>query len=82
MTIKPEDVPKSVWSEYVDMHVPLFHLVAFLNDCIEAGVVSPPCHCIKHDDGYVIDPGYERRIRVWPGKAYGLNIEHWKGQTE
>ena len=88
MTIKPEDVMQELvelamerfenayWNDVSPEQVALF-----LEDAIDLGLVSPPCHVIKHDDGYVIDPGYDRRIRVWPGKPCGPNSEHYKGQT-
>ena len=83
--IKPEDISEEAFYAcdgdlLHDFGLGNADLARILNAAVEAGIVSPPCHVIKHDDGYVIDPGYERRIRVWPGKGNGPNCEHYWGQ--
>lgn len=75
--IKPEDVPKELLGQ--GRLSPGF-AAAFLNAAIEHGIVSPPCHVIKTDRGYVHDPGYKRHVRVWAGKAFGPHVEHYSGQ--
>lgn len=83
--VKPEDVPPELakilleWTSIVPRQA-RGKVAEMANQMIEAGLVSPPCHVIKHDDGYVIDPRYDRKVRVWPGKAYGPNVEHYWGQ--
>lgn len=79
MTIKPEGIPSEL---VLELQLNETEISEVLNVCIEAGVVSPPAHCIKHDDGYVIDPGNERKIRIWPGRPERPHHEHWRGQTE
>jgi hypothetical protein len=83
MTIKPEDIPNSmVWVMFGETLTPQT-IAGLLNEAIEAGVVSPPCHVIRHAVGmYIHDPGYGRKIRVWPGKPPEDHprAEHYKGQ--
>lgn len=52
---------------------------AILNAAIEAGLVSPPCHGIRHDGRLFMTGGM---VRLWPGKPEMSHHEHWKGQTE
>jgi hypothetical protein len=90
MTIKPEDVTQELlelamerfenayWNDVSPEQVALF-----LQDAIDLGLVSPPCHVIRHDVGmYIHDPVYGRKIRVWPGKPPEEHprAEHYKGQ--
>lgn len=85
--VKPKDiscefaeVAKELFKEGYWSHNTRHHAADFLNAAIEAGLVSPPCHVLTRDGGYVIDPGYDGAIRVWPGKACGPNVEHYWGQ--
>jgi hypothetical protein len=88
MMIKPEDVTQEqawkfndIMQDYERFNSTFW--AAILNAAIEAGVVSPPCHVIRHDVGmYIHDPGYGRKIRVWPGKPPEEHprAEHYKGQ--
>jgi hypothetical protein len=83
--IKPEDIPHDLIEDWIKDNVsrswPEF-IARRLNAAIEAGIVSPPCHVIRHDDGIVRDPGYHRNPRVWPGKPPegSPNAEHYRGQ--
>lgn len=83
--IKPEDISDDALNKmsremWTDFHMDKIDAAKFLNAAIEAGLVSPPCHVIKTDRGYVHDPGYKRHIRVWAGKAFGPHVEHYIGQ--
>lgn len=83
-TIKSEDVPASLieslnaceGGDFMDAG----QIAAIVESAIEAGLVSPPCHVLTRDSGYVIDHGYDGAIRVWPGKGHGANVEHYRGQ--
>lgn len=77
-TIKLEDVPEKIAKDFD--WTPRSQIAAIINAAIEAGMVSPPCHVLTRSGGYVIDLGYDGAIRVWPGKAYGPNVEHYRGQ--
>ncbi len=59
-------------------------LAYVLQLAIEHGLVSPPCYCVRwngeiqtHDAGLMED-----MVKLFPGKPWANDCEHWKGQTE
>lgn len=96
--IKPEDVS----NEMVDQveKIIAFHFekwevgcdaggiaVAILNAAIEAGIVSPPCYCVRWDGELqmhnrsnpvtgLINP------MAYVGKPFSHDTEHYRGQSE
>lgn len=92
--IKPHDVPESLVENYADRFSLAYwdgakdeHVAEFLNAAIEAGVVSPPCYCVRWDGELqthskacsstgLIQP------RVFAGKPFSHDTEHYRGQTE
>lgn len=91
MTIKPEDVSQELlelamerfenayWNDVSPEHVALF-----LQDAIDFGLVSPPCYCVRwNGEIQTHDPGLmEDMVKLFPGKPWASDCEHWKGQTE
>ena len=86
--IKPEDVNQSILEiarqrfedAYYNRLMP--ETVAdFLQDCIDAGVVSPPCH-VKRYLGELEFQGGTLDPQLFFGKPKQEGDEHWKGQTE
>ena len=86
--IKPEDVSQSTlelamerfkqayWNQVTPQNV-----ADFLQDCIEAGVVSPPCHCLRLN-GELQMAHFTDNPKVFAGKPWSQDTEHYKGQTE
>lgn len=57
-------------------------IAAILNAAIDEGIVSPPCHVIRFDDGdYLTDADSQSQIYIGPGKGDGTHCEHYRGQT-
>jgi len=48
-----------------------------LNQAIESGVVSPPCHYYERDGRR--DRSIEL-LKLWPGKPSEKYCKHWKGE--
>ena len=91
--IKPEDVPKSlVYDVYAQMKrcleldelgtpVSTEQQVAdLLILCVEAGIVSPPAYCLRWDGELQIQE-QTSSPKLFPGKPWASDCEHWKGQT-
>lgn len=90
--IKPEDVSQSIlelamerFEEAYWNRVTPQNVADFLQDCIEAGIVSPPVWAIRNiKTGALV----ERRgvpVLVLDGNPTDSDLwikEHWKGQTE
>ena len=86
--IKPEDVTQGIlelamerfenayWNDVTAQNV-----ADFLEDAIDAGLVSPPCHFIAYPSGMPVmhEPG--EPIQIYPGKCSEPHHRHWKGQT-
>lgn len=82
--IKPSDIPDDL-AEYVCTFADLSPkqgkgmVAAILNAAIEAGVVSPPVFCVRQNGELrKFDSG---EVKVFPGKPWANDTEHWKGQT-
>ena len=83
--IEPEDVPqylvqhieKCFDSGYYGSH-DTDAIARFLNLCVEAGVVSPPCWAVKHDNGVLFGIfGTETEAKL---NSCGDDVvEHWRG---
>lgn len=86
--IRPEDVSQSIlelakerfeeasWNRVTPQNV-----ADFLQDCLEAGIVSPPCH-VKRYLGELECQGGTINPQLFFGKPKEEGDEHWKGQTE
>lgn len=86
--IKPEDVTQDIlelamerfqnayWKDVTKQNV-----ADFLDDCIDAGLVSPPCYTVRDPNSgrLYFDCG---QVRLRPGKPQIPAHEHWKGQTK
>lgn len=53
---------------------------AILNAAIEAGVVSPPCHCLRWD-GELQMQEFTDVPKVFAGRPWSKDGEHYRGQT-
>ena len=83
--IKPQDVPEDFvgiaeelfeeghWSNNTKVNV-----ARFLDAAIEAGLVSPPCWAVKHDNGVLFGIfGTETEAKL---NSCGDDVvEHWRG---
>ena len=49
-----------------------------LNAAIEAGIVSPPCYCVRWNGEL---QKHENMVKLYPGKPWAHDTEHWKGQN-
>lgn len=78
-TIKPEDIPNTFYQEFGHMFKP--DLIKFLNACIEAGIVSPPCYCLRWS-GELQMVDFTDNPKVFAGKPWSQDTEHYKGQTK
>lgn len=91
--IKAEDVTQDIlelamerfqnayWKDVTKQNV-----ADFLDDCIDAGLVSPPCWEVVGDD-YKIAMVFKRKVSAerWIASDHGFRkaeVRHWKGQTE
>jgi hypothetical protein len=87
--IKPEDVTQEIlelamerfenayWNDVTSQNV-----ADFLEDAVEAGLVSPPCRILRSKHGYL----HKGEIYIDDNTAQtsampGDSSEHWKGQT-
>lgn len=84
--IKPEDIPQSLMDatfKHTESYTEAGQrrdIAAILNAAIEAGVVSPPVFCVRQNgELYRYDTG---AIKVFSGKPWAHDTEHWKGQNE
>lgn len=82
--IKPEDVPDVLVEHYLStkLGVSWKHLIASdMNAAIEAGIVSPPCYCLRLN-GELQMVHFTDNPKVFAGKPWSQDAEHYKGQTE
>ena len=88
--IKPEDIGAEIIDAVEDKCgcgsgawdcIPETELIAaILNAAIEAGLVSPPVYCVRRNGELrKFDSG---EVKVFSGKPWAHDTEHWKGQTE
>jgi Cu/Ag efflux pump CusA len=90
--IKPEDITESTRREIVrainnadrDFES---EVAAIANVLIEAGVVSPPCYCLRWNGelqthGTACPNTVLLRPRLFAGKPWADDQEHYMGQTE
>lgn len=88
--IKPEDIPPELVEHYLRSCVTKSwteKIARDLNAAIQAGVVSPPCYCVRWDGELQTHdkacPGTGSiQPRVYAGKPFSHDTEHYRGQTE
>ena len=82
--IRPEDIPDELIEKLVRPRKSddwKQQIADDLNVMIEEGVVSPPCHVLRHEDG-TLKGDRDGAIWVGAGKARFSIFEHYRGQTE
>jgi len=82
--INPDDIPEALLDASF-IHArgegpsQRWSIAEILNAAIEAGVVLPPCHYIRHNGKMVKVSG---RVRLWPGSPEMDHHGHWKGESK
>lgn len=82
--VEPDDIPASLVESLIKRRfVPGIreNLAATLSAAIEAGVVSPPCHCLRWD-GELQMQDFADVPKVFVGRPWSKDTEHYKGQKK
>lgn len=92
--IKPEDITKGFVYEVIEkarrskLNAELGksasneqEIADLLNAAIEAGIVSPPCYCVRWNGELQISE-QTSVPKLFPGKPWADDTEHYRGQTE
>lgn len=88
--IKPEDIPDELIEKLVRPRKSddwKQQIADDLNVMIDEGVVSPPCYCIRWNGelqthGTACPNTVLMRPRLFAGKPWADDQEHYRGQTE
>lgn len=87
MEINPEDIPCEIveiaterFSEAYWGRLTKQDVAWMVEDLIEAGLVSPPVYCVRWDGELQILEQTDTP-RLFPGKPWAHDQEHYKGQT-
>lgn len=86
--IKPEDISDEAFAKLSHVFCPDTGIdkddfSTILNAAIAAGLVSPPCYCLRWDGELQMNRDTEPVTpKVFPGTPWAADTEHYQGQTK